>query len=205
MCVHRLALHCVGVYLACSLMPSAAWADLHHALEVTLDLAEHTLTVVDTITREGASGPLEFELHPGMTPEVVTEGVRLEVLEAKTPPAPDVAAAVIPRHYRVLLPAGQDRFELRYQGRIRHALHPQGEDYARGYSETAGMIDDQGVFLPDRSYWYPQVAGEALTFDLKLLLPPGWIGMTQGERLGQEHGMTGTLERWRCSHPQEEI
>jgi len=202
---HRLALHCLGLCLAYAFMSSAAQADLHHALEVTLDPAEHTLAVVDTITREGASGPLEFELHPGMTPEVSTEGIRLVPLEVKIPPNPAAAAAVLPRRYRVLLPAGQDHFVLRYQGRIRHALHPQGEDYARGYSETAGMIDDQGVFLADQSYWYPQVAGERLTFDLNLHLPPGWTGMTQGERLTQEHGKTGTQEQWRCAHPQEEI
>ena len=148
---------------------------------------------------------MEFELHPDMEPEVLTQGVRLEAQEANIPPAPDAEAAVVPRRYRVLLPAGQDRFVLRYQGRIRHALHPQGEDYARGYSETAGMIDDQGVFLADQSYWYPQVAGERLTFNLDVHLPPGWAGMTQGERLSQEHGKTGTREQWRCAHPQQEI
>jgi len=201
----RLALHCIGLCLVYTVMSSTARADLHHALEVTLDPPEHSLTVVDTITREGTSGALEFELHPDMTPVVRTEGVRLVPLAVKSPPNPAAAAAVIPRRYRVLLPGGQDRFVLSYQGRIRHALHPQGEDYARGYSETAGMIDDQGVFLADQSYWYPQVAGERLTFDLDLHLPPGWTGMTQGERLAQEHGETATLEQWRCGHPQEEI
>ena len=202
---HRLALHCLGLCLAYTVMSSTARADLHHALEVTLDPPEHSLAVVDTITREGTSGPLEFELHPDMSPEVRTEGVRLVPLAVKTPPNTDAEGAVIPRRYRVLLPAGQNRFVLRYQGRIRHSLHPQGEDYARGYSETAGMIDDQGVFLADQSYWYPQVAGERLTFDLDLHLPPGWTGMTQGERLAREHGKTGTREQWRCAHPQEEI
>jgi aminopeptidase N len=203
--VHRPALHCFGLCLAYAVMSSAAWADPHHALEVTLDPAEHTLAVVDTITREGASGPMVFELHPDMTPEVMTKGVRLVPLEVKIPTNPDAGVAVIPRRYRVLLPAGQDRFVLRYQGRIRHALHPQGEDYARGYSVTAGMIDDQGVFLADQSYWYPQVAGERLTFDLNLHLPPGWTSMTQGERLAQKHSMTGTQEQWHCGYPQEEI
>jgi hypothetical protein len=178
---------------------------LHHALEVRLRPGEHAVSVIDSITLEGAGGSVEFELHPDMKPEVLTQGVRLEAQEANIPPVPDAEGSVIPRRYRVLLPAGQDRFVLRYQGRIRHALHPQGEDYARGYSETAGMIDDQGVFLADQSYWYPQVAGERLTFDLDLHLPPGWTGMTQGERLAQEHGKTGTHEQWRCVHPQQEI
>jgi hypothetical protein len=161
--------------------------------------------VVDTLTRPGTAGTFEFELHPAMVPEVQTEGVRLEALEVNAPGVPNAAVAVTPRRYRVRLPAGQDRLVLSYQGRIRHALYPQGEDYARGFRETAGMIGGEGVFLADRSYWYPQVKGERLTFDLDLDLPPGWTGMTQGERLTQERAATGTREHWRCGHPQQEI
>jgi hypothetical protein len=77
---NRLALRCLGLCLACAVMPTPARADLHHALEVTLNPAEHTLAVVDTITRDDASGPLEFELHPELVPELLTAGVRLENL-----------------------------------------------------------------------------------------------------------------------------
>jgi hypothetical protein len=182
-----------------------ARADLHHALEVQLRPEAHFIAVVDVITRTGSDGTIEFDLHPDMAPEVLTAGVRLEPLEAKSAPSPDTAVAVIPRRYRVLLPAGQERFVLRYQGRIRHALQPQGEDYARGFRETAGIIDARGVFLDSRSYWYPQVSGERLIFELDLRLPPGWSGMTQGERLAQEHDTEGTNEQWRCAQPQQEI
>ncbi|MGB7930897.1 MAG: M20/M25/M40 family metallo-hydrolase [Gammaproteobacteria bacterium] len=197
---------CSGVWLIFAVfLPLSAWADLHHKLEVKLRPEEHAISVVDSITLDGTGGSVEFELHPDMAPEVLTDGVRLEALEANTTPAPDAEGAVTARRYRVLLPVGQFRFTLRYQGRIRHALHPLGEDYARGFNETAGIIDSLGVFLAERSYWYPQVAGERLTFDLSLHLPPGWSGMTQGERLAQEHGETGTREQWRCAHPQQEI
>jgi aminopeptidase N len=202
---NRLALRCLGLCLACAVMPTPARADLHHALEVTLNPAEHTLAVVDTITRDDASGPLEFELHPELVPELLTAGVRLEPLEVKSSPHPDSTEVVTPRRYRVLLPVGQYRFALRYQGRIRHALHTQGDDYARGFRETAGMIGEQGVFLAAGSYWYPQVTGERLTFDLTLRVPSGWTGMTQGERLTQTHDPSGTREQWRCVHPQQEI
>jgi len=202
---HRLALRCLGLCLACAVMPTPARADLHHALEVTLNPAQHTLAVVDTITRDGVSGPLEFELHPELAPELLTAGASLEPLEVRASSHPDAANEVTPRRYRVLLPAGQNRFVLRYQGRIRHALHTQGDDDARGFSETAGMIGEQGVFLAAESYWYPQVTGERLTFDLNLRLPSGWTGMTQGERLTRAHDPSGAREQWRCNYPQQEI
>jgi aminopeptidase N len=202
---NRLALRCLGLCLACAVLPTLTRADLHHALDVTLNPAEHTLTVVDTITRDGVSGSLEFELHPDLVPELMTAGVRLEPIEVKTSPDPDAADGVTPRRYRVLLPAGQNRFVLRYQGRIRHSLHTQGDDYARGVRETAGVIGEQGVFLAAESYWYPQVTGARLTFDLNLRLPSDWTGMTQGERLTQVHDRSVTREQWRCNHPQQEI
>jgi hypothetical protein len=194
------------------LLPLPAWADLHHALVVVVRPDQHVIEVIDTITRPAtASATLEFELHPDLAPEIAGEGVRLEALAAPAAdkqPASNMAAEaadVTPRHYRVLLPAGQDQFVLRYRGRIQHALRQQGEDYARGFRETAGMIDGEGVFLAAESYWYPRVAGERLTFDLDLSLPPGWTGMTQGERLTHTTGETRIQEQWRCPHPQEEI
>ncbi len=211
--VYRISLGCARwALLFRVLLPLPAWADLHHALEVVVRPEQHAIEVIDTITRPAAaSATLEFELHPDLAPEIVGEGVRLEALAAPAAdkqPASNTAAEVAdvtPRRYRVLLPAGQDRFVLRYRGRIQHALRQQGEDYARGFRETAGMIDGEGVFLAAESYWYPQVAGERLTFDLDLSLPPGWTGMTQGERLTHAAGETHTQEQWRCPHPQEEI
>jgi aminopeptidase N len=200
------------MWLVCTvLLPLPARAELHHALQVRIRPQEHAIAVVDTVTRTGAGTTVEFDLHPDLAPEVLTKGVRLEVLPnpaAESPPASSGAeepVEVTPRHYRVVLPAGQKRFVLRYQGHIQHALHRQGEEYARGFRETAGMIDGQGVFLAAESYWYPRVAGDRLTFDLDLSVPPGWAGMTQGERLARHTGEADTREQWRCRHPQEEI
>jgi aminopeptidase N len=210
--IRQLLGRCAGGYLVCAvLLPLTARADLHHALQVRISPEEHVIAVIDTITYTGTAATLEFELHPELAPEVLTKGVRLETLAARDTDNPPVANAtevpmeVTPRRYRVVLPAGQDRFVLRYRGRIEHALHLQGEEYARGFRETAGTIDGEGVFLAAESYWYPRVAGERLTFDVDLDLPPGWAGMTQGERVARHSGEAGTQEKWRCRHPQEEI
>ena len=88
---NRLALRGFGLYLACTVMPVAARADLHHALEVTLNPVEHTLAVVDSITRDDASGPLEFELHPQLVPELLTAGVTMEPVDVKTSSHPSLS------------------------------------------------------------------------------------------------------------------
>ncbi|MGB5439806.1 MAG: M1 family aminopeptidase, partial [Gammaproteobacteria bacterium] len=190
--------------LACCLLPLPLQAQLHHQLEVQLDPQQHSIVVIDTISRtDTASSGVEFQLHRDLTPELVGSAGRLDALPV---PANHLEnSAVATRRYRVTLPAGQKRFALRYQGRIHHPLQQQGEEYARGFRETSGMIDPRGVFLAGQSAWYPHIEGELLSFDLHLELPSGWRGMTQGKRLSQQTGGQQAEEHWRCNSPQQEI
>ncbi len=189
---------------ACLLLPLSLQAQLHHRLEARINPQQHSIEATDTITRtDTAATAIEIHLHPDLSPELVGGAGRLVTLPALNSASHD--ADLVPSRYRVELPAGQERFVLRYQGRIRHALRQQGEEYARGYRETPGMIDARGVFLAGQSYWYPRVAGERVSFDLHLQLPSGWSGMTQGERLARNAGEPYVQEHWRSASPQEEI
>jgi hypothetical protein len=199
--------------LVCLLwLSSPTDAAVHHALEVTVSADHSHIDVTDSITVSGNTfRNLYFALHPGLTPEILTRGVELTAIGSKAearPPALNIATQTTgpePVRYRVELPAGQTRFTLHYHGHIRHALQQGGEEYARQFSETAGTITGQGVFLSGRSFWYPHIRDELMTYDLTLRLPQGWYGMTQGERVARESGMEHTREQWRCTLPQQEI
>jgi len=191
------------VWLVCLLWLSAhAAAAVHHSLEVAVDPDRGDLVVTDTVTVSGDKArELEFTLHPGLSVELLTSGMELTAIEG------DATETTVPEpaRYRLALPAGQPRFTLRYAGRIRHALQQAGEEYARGFRETAGTITPQGVFLAGSSFWYPHIGDELLSFDLDVRLPPGWYGMSQGERVARESGADHALEQWRCDSPQQEI
>ena len=220
MMVHVLAavLNCMAPsrsrgWLMCLLgLSTHATAAVHHALDVTVDTDRGYLEATDTLTVSGDMGrELDFVLHPGLTPELLTPGLELTSTGGESRLHPSVqgdtteSVAPEPVHYRIELPAGQRRFTLRYQGHIRHALQQGGEEYARHFRETAGTITAQGVFLAGSSFWYPHIEGELLTFDLSLRLPQGWYGMSQGERVAREAGTDRSREQWRCDRPQQEI
>ena len=155
--------------------PALAAAALHHDLVVTVDPDQHRIEVQDTISAGGdAIGRLEFVLHPALAVEVMDAGARLVEL---SPAARDSDTAgsevLVPRRYRVEPAPGQQRVTLRYDGPIMHALQQQGEEYARSFSETPGMIAPQGVFLSASSLWYPQFSGQLVSFDMRLQLPAG--------------------------------
>lgn len=189
-------------------LPAPAHATLQHMLAVSVDPDSHSIDVQDSITPgPGAPARLEFALHPGLQPQVAEAGVQLVELSRQQAQAasPGEAMALVPRRFRIELAPGLTHFTLRYRGQIMHALQQQGPEYARGFSETAGMIAPEGVFLTAGSFWYPQFDGELVTFDMDLQLPSGWRGMSQGERSSAPVVEGGVHEHWHCDTPQEEI
>jgi aminopeptidase N len=89
---------------------------------------------------------------------------------------------------------------------IDHPISKEGEDYARGFAETEGTIQAEGVFLSGTSKWYPAPGdGSLVTFSLDVTLPAGWDAMSQGRRTIHERAATGTRVVFVSDEPQEEI
>jgi len=207
------ALPSYAVRLICLLWaPWTAAAPLHHDLNVVLHPDTHSIEIRDTITLpDSDTDELIFALHPDLLPELLSTGADMTGLPAETGrhmPALNISADdsnIVPKRYRVKLASGANSFTLRYKGNIRHALQQQGEEYARSFQQTQGIISPQGVFLAGASFWYPHVATDLITFDIDVQLPAGWKSMSQGERMNQVAAGTTVSEHWRCTTPQEEV
>lgn len=88
---------------------------------------------------------------------------------------------------------------------IDHPIAMEGEDYGRGFAETQGTIQSEGVYLSGESGWYPKSGDGLVTFDLEVSLPVGWDAISQGRREVLERGPAGTRVRFTSDEPQEEI
>ena len=197
--------------LICMLWPIwAATAPVHHSLAVTLQTDTAGIEVRDTVTLpEDHPSSLTFTLHPALEPTLLSDNAWLIELPQRTdssPPALNQSAGISPRRYRLDLAPGENSFTLHYTGSIAHTLQSQGEEYARSFQETQGIISPQGVFLSGASLWYPHIDDTQLTFDLEIHLPDAWKSMSQGEYLNPQP-VTGNrpVEHWRASNPQEDI
>jgi aminopeptidase N len=138
----------------------------------------------------------------------------LATLVAPTP-APSAAQYTLvvdvdPAAHRIavegtLRDAGGKHTAVAYSKTIDHPISREGEDYARGFAETEGTIQPEGVFLSGASGWYPKSDDGLVTFDLTVTLPAGWDAMSQGRREVVERGASRTRIRYVATDPQEEI
>jgi aminopeptidase N len=189
---------------------AATVTQIHHALDVNLQPDTAGIEVRDTITLPaGHSSSLTFALHPALQPQLQENNARLVELSKAAegrPPAATPSGVPSLRHYRVELADGENRLTLRYSGSIAHALQSRGEEYARSFEETQGIISPQGVFLSAASAWYPLIDDTLVTFDLEVRLPDAWKSMSQGESVNPLSASGRTpAEHWRATTPQEEI
>lgn len=171
----------------------------HHVLSVRIDPDRGTLVSEDRVTLPASSGAeAYFTLHAGLEPAVTTPGAVLR----KTA---EVPGAVPLERFQVTLPAGVHAFTVKYSGAIRHPLEQVGDEQARGYKSTGGIISDEGVFLSGSSGWYPELGAGLVTFELETAMPGSWDTVSQGERTDQKSGDGATVTRWNSPEPQEEI
>jgi len=150
-------------------------APVHHDLDVVVTPDTTAIEVRDTISLpKGYPASLTFSLHPELRPKLQDKTAKLIEL-----PLPAVSrlsplnqsTGIVPRRYRVELASGTTRFTLHYSGSIAHSLQSKGEEYARSFQETQGIISPQGVFLSGASVWYPHIDDQLITFDLRIRLP----------------------------------
>jgi len=194
------------LWLLCLLwLPLVVTAQVHHSLDVSLQPDTAGIEVRDTVTLpQGHPSSLTFALHPALKPELLGDNARLVELAQRT--GDSASAGISPRHYRLDLAPGEHSFTLHYSGNIAHPLQSQGEEYARSFQETHGIISPQGVFLSGASAWYPRIDDTQLTFDLEVRLPKAWKSMSQGEYLDTRPASgSRPVEHWRASNPQQQI
>jgi len=205
----KLATACLifTVLLFNNLMAAASNTTFHHHMDIQLSPDTSGITVSDRIQIPASARndkkpvQLEFFLHAGLSITDV-QGAAIQGDEN------EVALKSRPisiRHYTVTVPPGRDTFTLHYSGQIHHAVQGPGQEYARSFGSTPGVISPEGVFLANASAWYPQFGDALVSFHLDIQLPAGWDVVSQGALL-RENGASETRHIvWEEKQPQDDI
>jgi hypothetical protein len=175
----RVSMKVLSILISATLLcvqPLAAAPVQHHELKVKLFPSEHRIEAIDRVT-----------LPAPVSERQVSLNTELE---------------------RTVKWLDDRSYEVSYNGVINYPLRQVGEEYARGQKDTAGSIGPEGIYLDGGSGWYPRGLtrpGEKITFDLTVEMPPGWDAVSQGSRTQHRVSGSGTLVRWVCDKPQDNI
>ena len=138
------------------ILPTTIHAEqtIHHKIIVTIAPTQHRLQIEDTITfpknvLEETAGQIDFLLHTSLHATATTKAVTLSKKTGPQNPAPK-------NIYTLTIPPGKQSVHLKYEGEIYHPLSREGEEYARSFTETPGLISNEGIYLAGSTAWYPR-------------------------------------------------
>ncbi|MCF6226529.1 MAG: hypothetical protein L3J22_09560, partial [Xanthomonadales bacterium] len=186
----------------------------HHDLDIEVDPIKHSIKVRDIITISASAEPstLRFSLHQGLSPNSPSAGVTITEIEDVTTPADkgmdqeDHSSVLKTTTYQIDFEGQQpDSLVIEYAGVIHHPVKQMNEEYSRGFSQSPGLIDEQGVFLSGSTHWIPSFGDEYITYKLKVQVPAGWRTVSQGTRTAQSEDDKFHSDTWEVNTPTEEV
>jgi hypothetical protein len=184
----------------------------HHILNVQLDPAKSHIKVTDSIYILSEK-EIIITLNAALKVSSFSTNVKAEQL-AGTVKSNDVgmdrdsggeSMKVKLNSWKLKLDNDSQYFVANYEGNINFSFSQSEEDYARGFSETSGIISDSGIYLAGSTHWVPNYNDSAVTFQMTTSLPEGWKTVSQGERITEATSSGRHYDTWKCEHPQEEI
>ncbi len=186
----------------------------HHELKVTLDPAENFIMVEDQINLADSldMGNVYFLLHGDLTMDssvvnvvAVSDSVKADYFGLSADKF--VLPERIPYQLYKINMSGdsQQPLIIKYQGKINHPIEQRSAEYARGFSETPGLITDQGVYLSGSTFWLPWLNAELVTFNMNISLPGDWDAVSQGNRAEHRSENDLRIVRWESPDPVDEV
>lgn len=173
-----------------------------HDLDVNLDVVNHSIFASDRIEITLPEQDLDhfaFMLNHNLKiREIRIEGQETLLEWEKEPPDKDVQkiTAQIPETIK-------DKITVivKYEGVIYDPVITAKElGHLRG-DVTAGLISEEGVYLPASAYWYPVRSGELSLFNIKAQIADPYRIVTQGELKADQTKDGYSVSRWESIIP----
>ncbi|MBF8295205.1 MAG: hypothetical protein HW389_1750 [Bacteroidetes bacterium] len=199
---------------------SLASADttIHHKITARVDPEKHFLEASDQITIPAAQAKplMHFILNSNLTVTSETPGV-VVALDQTGVKAEDfgmdredftITGNFKQNKYSLTFKDGNTKdvtFTLTFSGIINYPITQVGEEYARGFSQTPGIIDAKGVYLAGSTFWVPWFNNAWISFELTTTMPDPWEVVSQGKRTLHEIKNNVRVSRWDSPEPMEEV
>jgi aminopeptidase N len=189
---------------------------IHHDLKVTLNPDKHFIRVKDTLhlPTNIVKKKIHFLLHGELTIVSQSKDIKIEKEqgELKTEffgintARFEIKKKIPINHYSFQFPGeAGTTLTIEYEGTIHHPIEKIGAEYARGFSETPGIISDKGIYLAGATFWIPWFNDDLVTFKLETTVPEPWDVLSQGNRVLHEKKKGLQVTIWDSPEPMDEV
>ncbi len=188
---------------------------IHHELNVVIKPDISFLEVADEILIDKSlvKDGLQFKLNSALTVEPSEMITKLDYQADAEDIGMDIDNAGTKSDLKLNIykikpspnASGDMKLILKYNGKIESPIKQSKENYARGFSESPGIIWEEGVYLAGSTYWVPYFGEELISFNLTTTTPDNWSTVSVGSRTSDEMKNRLHIDRWESPTPQEEI
>ena len=178
---------------------------IHHELNIDLNISDKSIEVIDSITFPpnyfNENDTLFCFLNKNLKLQSLDKNYKLSKIEQND------TSNIFYKYIIKVLNSGKDNLTipLKYYGKIIDEITSGAAEYARGFSETSGIISDEGVFMAGSTYWIPAFEESLFSFNLTVTLEPGWNVVSQGKRTINEIAGDKRKVRYESPEPMDEI
>ena len=177
----------------------------HQEILANIDVADASITVNNKLELPGNSLDTNFNtffyLNKNLNINNVEGGKIVEVENL------DAASNYYVKKYKLTLEkSSKNSFGISYSGQIDDVIEQGAAEYARGFSETKGIISDNGIYLAGSTYWLPKFESHMLSsFNLEVNIDKDWSIVSQGSRT--KNTVTGDTKKivYQSPEPMDEI
>jgi hypothetical protein len=177
---------------------------IHHNLDVKLSIENKSIEVIDSVTIPKEilkdKSTITFLLNENLVPEPYDNSITISKISMKE------EGIIFDKYFMPVTSNDKDLvIAIKYAGIITEEISAGADEYARGFSETTGIIADAGVYLSGSTYWIPTFDQPLMSFDLTVTLRSDWNVVSQGDRIANELNYDKRTVKYQCKVPTEEV
>ncbi|MCK4288915.1 MAG: hypothetical protein KAW86_06905, partial [Bacteroidales bacterium] len=178
---------------------------IHHELNVDLNIPDKLIEIIDSVTIPAnyfnEHDTLFCFLNKNLRLQSLNKNYKVSEIEQND------TTKIFYKYIIKVFNSGKDDLiiPLKYYGKITDEITSGAAEYARGFSETSGIISDEGVFMAGSTYWIPIFEEPLFSFNLTVTLEPDWNVVSQGKRTINEVTGDKRKVRYESPEPMDEI
>ena len=184
--------------------------NIHHNINLNISIADKSVDGTDSVIIPSAfltktKESLTFEINAGFT--IKSLDTKYKISETKSARKGD-SSEIKSKKYLITFTKTNAKsiiIPLQYSGKVAGQITEGAVDYARGFSETPGIICNDGVYFANSTYWLPMFTDTLYTFNVTAKIDSAYGVISQGTRVRNEKDKNLRVISYKSENPSDDF